>query len=91
MDSYSISEGRQLNPGFADRQAERIQNEEHNKIEQQKVEIQQKQLELQQQRQDTNQLFVVGGLFIASVLVLTIVTFLVIRTFKKTPDARGKS
>lgn len=45
--------------------------------------LEQQRLELQQQQQNTNQQLVIGGLVLGSILVLSIATYLLVKTFKK--------
>ena len=82
MNSYSVTEGTTGNADYYDRKQQQEQFDAQQKIEQQKVELQQQQVQLQRQQQDTNQILSIGGFVLASIIVLTVVTILITRTFK---------
>ena len=76
----SVTDGMQKNQ---ERLSNEAQQDKDRNLEQQKLELQQQQLQLQQQQQNTNQQLVIGGLVLGSILVLSIATYLLVKTFKK--------
>ena len=64
----------------SEKRQERISQEsQHNE----EIKLQQQQLQIQQQQQNTTQLAVIGGLSLASILIITIVLYLIIKTVRR--------